>query len=120
MTLSGKHLALVALGLTAATGFATAGNDAAAPLRCEIVETSSGGMKGIEANASSQERVTGTYRLLVTGRGANISQSGEFEADAGRAAKLGSVMLGGNGGPYDVRLEVKAGGRSHDCAATVR
>ncbi len=122
MNVSGKHLVFAALGLTAVagTGFASAGNDAGAPMRCEIVETKSGGMKGIEARASSHERMTGTYRLVVAGPGANISQGGEFETGAGGSAKLGSVMLGGNGGPYDVRLEVKAGGRTYDCTTVVR
>lgn len=114
MTVSSKHLAFVALGLTAVagTGFASAGSDAAASLHCEIVETKSG---GIEARASSRERMSGTYRLVVTGPGANISQGGAFETFAGRPETLGSVTLRGNGGPYDVRLEVKAGGHVYAC-----
>ncbi|MEO3385477.1 curli-like amyloid fiber formation chaperone CsgH [Mesorhizobium sp. CAU 1741] len=122
MTVSSKHLAFAALGLAAVagTGFASAGNDSGAALHCEIVETASAGMSGIEARASSREPMAGTYRLVVTGPGANINQGGEFETRSGQTETLGSVMLGGNGGPYNVRLEVKAGGRTYACEDVIR
>lgn len=124
MTTSNKQLSILAAGmaLVAGAGFAAAGAGTAGdsgPLRCEIVSSASGGMTSIEGVAHSDRPVAGTYQLRVSGPGANISQGGEFDASAGRAATLGSVRLGGSGGSYDVKLEVKAGGHTSSCSERV-
>ncbi len=122
MTIGRKHLPILALGVAATigAGFAAAGNgQASGPLSCEIVATPSGGMTAIEGVARSNAALTGNYRLRVSGPGTNISQGGPFDAAAGRPATLGSVMLGGSGGSYDVRLEVEAGGTTVSCSERI-
>lgn len=112
---------MVGLGIAvAAVGVGQAGSSSGGPLDCEIVQTTSGGMMRLEAVARANRALAGTYQFRVTGGGVNISQGGEFEASASAPSTLGSVMLGGSSGGYDVRLEVKAGGLSATCAQHVR
>ena len=123
MTISSSKMLLLALGATVSLGAGVAaaggsGSEAAGPLRCEIVTASSGGMTSIEAIALSERAASGSYRLKISGPGANISQGGEFDIVSGRKTTLGSAMLGGGRG-YDVRLEVTAGGRTVSCSERV-
>ena len=122
MTIGRKHLPILALGVAATlgAGVAAAGNgQGSGPISCEIVATPSGGMTAIEGVARSDTAMTGSYQLRVSGPGTNISQGGPFDASAGRPATLGSVMLGGSGGSYDVRLEVETGGASASCSERI-
>ena len=122
MSIGKKHLPILALGLaaTVCAGFATAGQKAnAGPLSCEIVTRASGGMTSIEGVAHADRALAGSYQLRITGPGANISQGGDFDASPGRAATLGSDTLGGNGGSYDEKLEVTAGGKTTSCTERV-
>lgn len=100
----------------AAAGASRANSDA---VRCEIAAAKTGGGAAIEALAHADHDLTGTYRLKVSGNGARIDQGGEFDARAGTTATLGSVMLGGSGSSYDVRLEVKASGKTVTCTERV-
>ena len=123
MTVTTKQFSIWAASMVAslaaafaAVGATQAGSDT---MRCEIAAAPSGGMTAIEGLAHAGEAAAGTYRLSISGAGANISQGGEFDALAGETVTLGSAMLGGPGGGYDVKLEVTAGGRTVQCAERV-
>lgn len=91
---------------------------ASGPVRCEIVASNAGGMTRLDGVAHAADAATGTYRLRVTGSGANINQGGDFEVRAGEAVTLGSVTIGG-GGRYEASLEVTANGVNAACAKAI-
>lgn len=110
---------LAALGAAAAAIPVMAHTATEGPLRCEILATPSNGGIALEGLAHTEHPVSGSYEFRVTGGGsgggANIRQSGDFEAGADETAELGNVMLGGSGSVYDARLEVTANGVTVIC-----
>ena len=104
-----------------ATAFAASGAVQARSdtLRCEIAAGTSDGMISIEGLAHAAAATTGTYGMTISGAGANISQGGDFDAQAGQTVTLGSAMLGGSGRSYDVKLEISAGGATAHCAERI-
>lgn len=110
-TLALRTLPLL-VGLSAA-GFAIGASTTAskaAPLHCEIQADSTNGMMVLQGVVHTDTALSGSYRFRVTGAAANISQGGAFTAAPGQPATLGNVMLGNNGTPYDISLEVNADG----------
>lgn len=124
MNRTSATIAILAAGVAAGIGAATAGGDSAArsaggQLECEIVTSNTGGRIAIEGVAHAQRSLTGTYQLRVSGPGTNINQGGDFDAAAGRSATLGSVTLGGGQRGYDIKLEVNSGGDRASCSKRV-
>lgn len=109
--------ASIAIGLSAGGAAIGAGNGTSGdPIACQIEQSRSGGMIMLEGVVTSTQPVTGHYAFSVRGPGANINQGGDFEAAAGEAVSLGSIMIGANGTSHDVRLEVTAAGYSATCS----
>lgn len=104
-------------GIAVAAGNAGA---AAGPVRCEIRADASDGMTSLEGVVHADKAVSGSYRFRVESFGASgrsdIDQGGDFTAEPGRPATLGSVMLDSRGGRYDASLTVTLEGRTIECA----
>ena len=109
---------LVGAGMLAASAGSVVASSSSGPVRCEIVASKANGMTRLLGVAHAGSALSGSYLFRVSGSGANISQGGGFDARAGEAATLGSVMLGGSGS-YNVSLEVKANGASVSCAQRI-
>lgn len=106
--------ALVVTGLGAAFSTAGASQPGSQKVQCEIAtKKSSGGMTSIEGRVHASNAIRGTYTLQVSGPGANISQSGDFDASADKPEMLSSVMLSGSG--QRISLDITAGGHTATC-----
>ena len=96
---------------------------AGGPLSCKIeVQKSAGGVE-LQGVVTASRAGSGTYELEVLKSGSagssNISQDGEFDADAGVPARLGVVSLSGDGGSYHAKLKVMSNGEEASCEKTV-
>ncbi len=89
-------------------------------LRCEIQVKP--GRHGVELQGLvfAKSALSGEYELSIKqdGPGAYslVNQSGDFEASPRNPARLGQVMLGGDGASYTAKLKVRAGGQTYTCA----
>ncbi|MBN9234641.1 MULTISPECIES: curli-like amyloid fiber formation chaperone CsgH [Phyllobacteriaceae] len=112
---------LVAVGASGA--FADKDNSASGPLRCEIRGRVQGNTIFIEPVVRSDEGVSGSYSITVSGGGAggssNIRQGGEFTALPGHPTALGQISLSAADASYDVKLKVAAAGTSATCTKQV-
>lgn len=119
---------LIVLGLAVPLALAALAPEAttaagSAPLTCAIRATPVAGGVRIEAVASANSDVTGTYRLKVAGGGGGgsntIAQGGDFSVTAGERSTLSSVVLGGEAAAgYEARLTVEWPGGSASCKAS--
>jgi hypothetical protein len=113
----------IALGLIIAAIAATAGmansGTASSGVECGISRTQQGGMHKLEATILSPKSVSGEYRLLIESRSnggsSNISQGGEFVAQANQQTTLGSVTVNA-GARSMVTFELTANGKKYDCS----
>lgn len=89
------------------------------PLRCEIVERSTGMGVQLESYVHADEAARGRYTFNVTQSGGHgssvITQSGDFSVAAGRSASLGKASFGGDPGDYDVKLTLTWDGHRAVC-----
>jgi hypothetical protein len=116
-------LAALGLGVTGITAVsARSTNDGS--MRCEIQVKEQNSGVALDGVVYASTKMVGEYHLRVSksggGGSANIDQTGDFSAAPGAPGRLGTVMLGTNGGSYDAKLTVTAGGRSVDCTEKVR
>ena len=113
-------LAIGATGMALAAG---AGDPPPEALSCEVQVTHQGGMIALEGVVHAPQAVQGSYRLRVssTGRSGNadISQGGDFTAEAGGTVSLGRVTLAGDGTTHEASLQVTANGVTVECRERV-
>lgn len=113
---------LVGLGV-AATAFGASQSSTSGPLSCEIQATPNGGMVALEAIVHAKAGSSGSYQFRVASSGSggnsNVSQGGDFTADAKGAATVGQVMLSNQGATYDATLTVTADGTTTTCSQRV-
>ena len=80
------------------------------PVYCEIKASSANGLTSLEGVFHTNVALDGSYRFTVTSSGragnSNISQGGNFSAQADDALTLGRVMMGGQGAIYNASLVV--------------
>jgi hypothetical protein len=84
--------------------------------RCEIRISKRNGGTTLEGFVIAQQPVSGSYRISVTtagGSGADVDQSGAFQATPGQPVSLGAVHVGAGG--YSADLTVKWVGGSTKC-----
>ncbi|WFS04328.1 curli-like amyloid fiber formation chaperone CsgH [Rhizobium tumorigenes] len=90
---------------------------------CEIKATPAGGMVRLDAFAHADEHLYGTYSFQVEKSGGSgrstTSQSGDFDARAGKAELLSSVTLDSRGDTYKVMLDIMSGTRSFRCTQQI-
>jgi hypothetical protein len=88
--------------------------------RCDVRVAKRGGGTSLEAIVVSPVAVSGSYRLSATasGGGTDVDQSGAFQARAGEATSLGTLVLPSPGG-YSAELTVKWPGGSVSCTQAV-
>jgi hypothetical protein len=121
---SSSTLALtIAAGLLAA-GFASRTSSAASEgVRCEIAVEEQAGRVMLEGFVDTASRISGSYELLVSktggGGSSDISQGGEFSADAGARTALGTVVLDGDGS-YTAKLKIRWNGKTATCRESLR
>lgn len=121
--LPARRRAAALLLVAAVSGSTLAGMAQAArtsePVRCEIALSRSAGTITLRALAHSETRVSGSYRLRVSGSGSEIRQGGRFEAAPGRTAVLGTVTLGTSGGGYRADLDLDLGDEVLSCSQRI-
>lgn len=93
--------------------------DKTMPLRCEIVERSTGMGVQLESYVHADQTTRGRYTFNVKQAGGHgssvIEQSGDFTVTAGQSAKLGQAAFGGDPGDYDVELTLAWNGKRAVC-----
>jgi hypothetical protein len=113
-------LAAAATGITVSAG---ADVSRSSPAHCEIRDKAQGDSIALEALVHADRSIKGSYSFSVTGGGgsgsSDIQQGGDFEAQPGRPASLGQVVVGARGAAYDARLTVTFEGTSISCARQV-
>lgn len=128
MSIITKSLAAVLLPGTLGLGMigvtaVTAKQSETAPLRCEIKVKDQGGNVALEGIVRADAATEGAYHFRVSksggGGSANIDQRGDFKAGPDNPGRLGSVMLGTNGGTYVAKLTVTANGQTFECSEKV-
>lgn len=125
MQISISTLALTAAAGLVAVGFASTNTSAASDgVRCEIAVEQRAGRITLEGFVDAASSISGSYELFVTksggGGSSDISQGGEFSAQAGTRTPLGTVMLAGDGGSYSAKLKISWNGKSAVCRESVR
>ncbi len=97
---------------------ADAGN-ANKPAYCEIKASTNNGLTTLEGVFHSDIALDGSYRFTVTSSSrsgnSNISQGGNFSAQANDGVTLGRVMTGGQGAVYNASLEVTTSQNTFVC-----
>ena len=95
---------------------AYAGGD---PLRCEIEVEEFGSGVQLQGVVFSKLATVGAYDLQVSASGSggssNISQQGDFSAEANEPARLGIIQLRNDGGSYKAKLRVMWNGEEVSC-----
>lgn len=90
------------------------------PVYCEIKASTNNGMTTIEGVFHTDIALDASYRFTVASSGrsgnSNISQGGNFSAQADDALTLGRVMMGGQGAVYNASLEVTTSQNTIVCA----
>lgn len=112
------------LGLcAAAVATISVGQSGSPSVRCEIQIKGRGKSVMLEGVVFAKTAVQGSYTFRISKSGgaghSDIDQSGDFNAGPDRAATLGTVTLGGDGGTYVAKLKVTAEGRTIECSKRV-
>lgn len=116
-----KSVLILALATVAGTAAVTATSSTAASdgVRCEIAVKERSGRVSLESFVDTPSSISGSYELLVTkdgsGGSSNISQGGDFSAEAGARTQLGNVVLAGDSGTYSAKLKVTWNGKTASC-----
>lgn len=103
----------------AGIGVVATANAASGDFSCGVATSSKAGMTTYEGRLLSPTTITGEYRFAMQSSGgggsSNISQGGQFSAEANREVSLGQVMINA-GGNTKVNFTITTGGKTFDCS----
>jgi len=114
-------IALLALGGASVAASTTNGADNGG-LACGVSTQNAHNMLTLEGVVQSPEAISGEYRFALKSSGAggssNISQGGQFSAQAGESVSLGKMTINA-GANTNIDFSITTGGQKYDCSQQV-